>query len=74
MRPAPATLAAELPQEAARRSRGILWHLIVNVSALVLAGVAFVLYQHYKLAGESTAALVRTGPRSSATLRVPLLL
>ena len=58
MRSVPASLAAELPQQDTRPSRGILWHLIVNVSALVLAGVAFVVYQHYKLAGESTAALV----------------
>jgi hypothetical protein len=43
---------------APRAPRGVLWHVLVNVAALALAGVAFILYQHYKLAGQSTPALV----------------
>jgi len=58
MRAVPVSLPTQLPQEAARRPRGVLWHVVVNVAALALAGVAFVLYQHYKLAGQATPALV----------------
>ena len=58
MRPAPVTLPAELPQEPARPAHRILRHVAVNVLALLFAGVAFVAYEHYKLAGASTPAFV----------------
>ena len=58
MRPAPVTLPAELPQEPARPARRILRHVAVNVLALIFAVVAFVAYEHYKLAGASTPAFI----------------
>jgi hypothetical protein len=47
-----------LEQVAAAPARGILKHALVNVVALVLAVGAFVAYQHFKLHGQSQAALV----------------
>jgi len=54
----PVSLPAELTQQPVRPAGRILRHVMVNVLALVLALCAFVAYEHFKLAGASTPALV----------------
>ncbi len=55
-----------LEQVDAAPRRGILRHVLLNILALALAGAAFVAYQHFKLQGQSQAALISLG--SSALL------
>src|SRR5579862_820500 len=58
MKAVPVSLPAELSQAAPRPASRILRHVALNVLALVLAAGAFVAYEHYKLTGQSTPALV----------------
>jgi hypothetical protein len=51
------TLPETSPVQASA-SRGLLRRILLHCVLLVLAAVAFVAYQHFKLAGQSTAALV----------------
>jgi hypothetical protein len=47
-----------LETAAAAPARSVFRHFLVNIVALILAAVALVAYQHYKLHGQSQAALI----------------